>query len=193
MHAQYTDIVGWTDASIKFDLTKDLEGSVGQQLRYDFTIGSLYQWNSEASLDYKLIKHLKAGVDYRFSYRPGGSKQRVGLGLTYKDGFGDFDLGFRSKIQYSFTPDNREGSTWRNKISGDYKINKHWYVGASGEIFYAFSNTGNLFNNYRLGCSVEHRINKHNSLELAYLYDDEFHVNAPVDLHVMSLSYAYSF
>lgn len=193
LHAQHIDGGSWIGAGIEFKPIKDFSVNLNEEIRYNISIGSLYQLNSNVSVDYKINKQIKTGIEYRYSIRDGRNTNRFGLSASIKDGFGDFDLGLRSKIQYSPVPDGPEGSAWRNKASLSYKINKHFYPFVSGELFYTFSNTINQFDNYRLEAGIDHHINKHNDLGISWIFDKEFNVNNPGTMHVLTLGYKYSF
>ncbi|MFI5170792.1 MAG: DUF2490 domain-containing protein [Chitinophagales bacterium] len=193
LSAQTTDGAGWLNAGISFNIIEDLTCDISEEARYNFSVAELYQLNSDVALDYKITKKIKVGADYRFSIRPEKNINRVGASINLREGFNDLDIGFRSKVQYSFTPDAQEGSAWRNKVSVKYKINKDFTPFISGELFYSFETGLHQFDDYRLEGGIGYSPTKHHDIKAAYLYDKEFQVNDPETLHIFALGYVYSF
>lgn len=191
--AQHTDGATWLYTAVKAEVIKDLDVEVGEELRYNISIADLYQWNSHASATYKFTKKIKVSTEYRYSIRASGNTHRVGFGLGLREGFGDLDLAFRTKFQYSTAADGNEGTVWRNKGTVSYTLNKDWEAYGSGELFYRISNTGNALNGFRSEAGIDYSPNKHHDFNLGWIYDMEFHVNDPGNLHVLSLAYVYSF
>lgn len=184
---------GWGSVGVGFDITKNLSASLGEEMRYNFSIAQLYQSNSDVALSYKLNKHFKVAADYRFSIRPDKYVQRIGASVTYRKGFGDLDASIKTRMQYSFTPDLQEGTAWRNKLAFKYDVNKHLSPFLSGELFYSIANDIDQFDDYRLEAGCAYDLNKHNEFTLSWLYDHEFNVNNPGSMHVITFGYYYSF
>lgn len=191
--AQHRDAGTWLSAGISADIAKDLTLDISEEMRYNISVASLYQINSDIALSYKFTKKIKIGIDYRYSIRELTDINRVGLALTLREGVKDFDFSIRSKIQYSFTPDQQEGSAWRNKGTIKYEATKKLTPYFSAELFYAFSNQINQFDDYRLEAGLSWEITKHHELNPFFLYDQEFHVNDPEILNVFGLTYVYKF
>jgi long-subunit fatty acid transport protein len=193
LQAQHTDGGVWTSVGLSFEPVKDFTVDVSEEVRYNVSIADLYQMNSNIAIDYKLNKKFKTGVDYRYSIRDGRNTNRLGWGLSYKEGFNDFALSMRTKFQYSPVPDGAEGTSWRNKIGLSYEINKDWSPFVSGELFYLFSNELDQFETYRFEAGIDYGPNKHHDYTLSWLYDHEFNVNNPDKMHVLTVGYKYSF
>ena len=189
--AQHRDLGTWLGAGISYDLTKNISLDISEEMRYNISVADLYQLNSDISLSYKFTKKIKVGIDYRYSVRELADVNRVGCSLTLREGVKDFDFSIRSKIQYSFIPDRQEGSSWRNKGTIKYEVTKKLTPYFSAELFYAFSNDIDQFDNYRLETGLSWELNKHHELNPFFLYNQEFQVNAPEILNVFGLSYVY--
>lgn len=192
VHAQHTDGAAWLYSGIKTEVVNDLDAELGQELRYNISVADLYQWNSHASLTYKFTKKIKISGDYRYSVRASGNTHRVGFGVGLREGFGDLDIAYRTKIQYSNAADGNEGSVWRNKGTISYTLNKDWETYGSGEIFYDLSNEGKAFNGFRSEIGIDYSPNKHHDITASWIYDKEFQVAFPENLQVINLSYVYS-
>jgi len=193
LRAQHTDAAVWLYSGIKVEPVKDINLEVGEELRYNFSVASLYQVNTHASLSYSFTKKIKVNGEYRYSVRDNGNTNRVGIGLSYREGFGKLDLGFRTKYQYSTAPDGAEGTTFRNKGTIFYEYSKEMTFYVSGEVFYNFLPEGNAFQDMRYEGGVDYAPNKHHDLTVSYIYDREFAVISPERLHVANVSYAYKF
>jgi len=192
LQAQHTDGAAWLYTGVNAEVAKDLDAEAGQEIRYNVSVSDLYQWNSHASLTYKFTKKIKVSGDYRYSVRSSGNTHRVGFGIGLREGFGDLDLAYRSKIQYSTAADGNEGSVWRNKGTVSYTLNKDWETYGSGELFYNLSNEGNALNGFRSEIGIDYSPNKHHDLTASWIYDMEFQVSFPEKLHVLNLSYIYN-
>lgn len=191
--AQYTDGGVWLYSGINHEVVKDLKLEFGEELRYNISTDNPYQYNTHFSAAYKLNKHWKIGADYRYSVREGLNTNRYGAAITYKQSIHDLDISLRSRFLYSVVLDGAEGTAWRNKLGCDYKINKDFQVGVSGELFYAMSNELDQFDKYRLQAGLTYSPNKHHGLDVGYIYDHEFNVNNPGSMHVANIGYVYSF
>ncbi len=192
LQAQHTDGAAWLYTGVNAEVAKDLDAEAGQEIRYNVSVSDLYQWNSHASLTYKFTKKIKVSGDYRYSVRSSGNTHRVGFGIGLREGFGDLDLAYRSKIQYSTAADGNEGSVWRNKGTVSYTLNKDWETYGSGELFYNLSNEGNALNGFRSEIGIDYSPNKHHDITASWIYDMEFQVSFPLKLHVLNLSYIYN-
>lgn len=191
--AQHTDGAVWTYTGAKFEPVKNVFVEVAEEFRYNVSVADLYQSNSHAQISYKFTKKIKVAGEYRYSVRASGNTHRWGLGATYREGFGDLDISFRTKYQYSTAPDGGEGTAWRNKVSADYALNKDWAIFASGELFYTMSNALDQFDNFRGETGIDYSPNKHHDFTVSYIYDHEYHVNNPLRMHILSIGYVYAF
>lgn len=191
--AQHTDGAIWTYTGVKIEPIKDVSVEVAEEFRYNVSTADLYQSNAHAQISYRFTKKIKAAGEYRYSVRAGGNTHRWGFGMTFREGFGDLDISYRTKYQYSTAPDGGEGTAWRNKFSIDYTLNKDWAVFGSGELFYTLSNELDQFDNQRYEAGVDFSPNKHHDLTVSYIYDHEYHVNEPQRMHILSIGYVYSF
>ncbi len=193
LYGQHTDGAVWTYTGVQYEVFKDLNVEVAEEFRYNTSVADLYQKNSHFSASYKLTKKIKISGEYRYSIRDGANTNRFGFGASYREGFGDLDISVRSKYQYSTAPDGSEGTAWRNKLSAQYSFNKDWSIFTSGELFYTFSNEIDQWDNYRLETGIDWSPNKHHDLSVSWIYDQQFNVNAPNGMHILSIGYVYSF
>ncbi len=193
LFAQHVDGGTWMSVGVSFEPINDITVDINEEARYNMSIGNLYQLNTNFSIDYKLSKKFKSGVEYRYSIRDNRNTNRFGLSVAYKEGMGDFDLSLRSKFQYSPVPDGPEGTAWRNKAGLSYAINKDFSPFVSGEVFYSISNEIDQLDNYRIEGGLDYGPNKHTDFTLSWIYDREFNVNNPDIMHVLTLGYKYSF
>ncbi len=191
--AQHVDGGGWVNAGISFEIINDLTCDIGEEIRYNFTTGDLYQINSNIAIDYKINKRFKVGTEYRYSVRQSQNTNRIAASFGYKEEINDLTLSLRSKLQYSFTPDASEGSAFRNKIGAKYKISKDFSPFVSAELFYSLSNEIDQFDNFRSEAGLSYGPNKHNEFNVSYIFDKEFNVNNPETMHIVSLSYIFTF
>src|SRR5687768_4939849 len=99
--AQYNDACSWTSAAVNADLTDDFSVGYATEVRLFKNATSLDSYINEISLNYKPLKGMSLGLDYRYSrknqegYYEG--VHRFGADVSYEQKFDD--LGLRLKVR----------------------------------------------------------------------------------------------
>src|SRR5687767_8858845 len=104
--AQYKDAGLWAGYSFSADLGK-LELSIAPELRMEENLSRISTVFADLGAQYKLTKQLSVAATYRGGARNSDDfyepRQRIQLGLGYKDKFSDFTIGIQSKWQAAIT------------------------------------------------------------------------------------------
>ncbi|MBC8048242.1 MAG: DUF2490 domain-containing protein [Fimbriimonadaceae bacterium] len=192
--AQHNDMATWVQAGGEFDLPKGFTLDISEQLRYNIETADPYRLLTDVAVGYKINKKLKTSFEYRYSSLADSKYNRIAASLSYRDGFGSFDIGFKTKLQYGFTLISGEDrSAWRNKITLKYDELKNINPYLSYEVFYSIANTENKFDNIRPEAGIEWQISDTHDISLYYMIDKPFNENDPLTLYVIGLNYLVKF
>lgn len=190
--SQTRSLHSWTEATISYDLNKDIGLKYGQMVRNElFPLNPEVSLISELSADYKFNKHWKAGAECRLSFSPAEIQPRYAIFVRYRDGIGDFELQVRSKLQSETSQYELPVTEFRNKFSVGYELSKKLMPFVSYELFYRAQAAESNFNAHRTQAGFDYKFNKHHNISLGYMIDTEVYTYKPKQKHVISLSYAY--
>jgi hypothetical protein len=192
--AQEQDVFNWVQISVEFEPVDDIEVQFSQMLRTElYPEQLLRQWNTEFGAAYAFNKHWKAGAEVRLTFAEGELLPRYAIYGRYRDGMGDFELQFRTKLQTDVTRTSLPETTLRNRFRLGYEVNKDMLIYVSYESFYRMYYIENLFSENRIETGIDYSINKHNSINLAYINSSEINESNPKTRHIASISYNYKF
>lgn len=184
----------------KFDLTLSLEQLFNQNsLRYDRSMLTLVgqvdiikDLSLNAGVRWMLVQDIELEFENRF---------RANIDLTYKRDIEEFYIGIRSRTQYGFDDqifykyfrDNR--LVTRLRLEGGYHIFGTRFTPSVGIEPYLHLNhyDGAQFYKMRYSVGTKYDINNANSLELNWLYEDEFNVVYPINASIIWLTYKFQF
>lgn len=201
--AQYKDAGMWTDLSCSFEPTKKWQLSASPEIRLNENLSRLSRAFVDFGAQYKYKKHfylsatLRVGAAHIQDYFE--ARQRLQLGIAYKDKIGDFSFAVQSRWQAAVRPAASENdadftTTMRNKAQLKYTGLKGVDLGTSIELF---NNTQQYqqfqLQTWRWVINVDKKINKQNSIALGYLIQKNI-VESPQEMDfVLLLSYQITF
>lgn len=183
----------WTNLAVEKEITKKFEIQVEGEGRFNQNVTRLNSLLSELSVKYKFNKYYALGASYRFTYytkNAFGNRFTLSNQVKYK--IEDFTLNYRLNLQSDLSDVDPVEYKIRNRIGVDYKINKHWELGLTGELFYSFYYNRNMFDRYRFAFGVDHKLNKHHKIGASLMFQQEFNVADPQSDVVLGLGYKYS-
>lgn len=195
------DIAAWIGATLRTEITKRLNVSVGQQVRLSNKLAEVNSNITEVETQYALLKWLDVSAIYRFTQRPAAdaeNKHRL-YGVidgTYRIKPLKLELGLRFRAEREWTVNTGETENdLRPRVSLVYK-RKKWPVspGVSAELFYIKTNEDSAytFGRYRLRADLDAEISKRHDVSAFYTYQNE-EKNKRIDItHILGLSYRYS-
>lgn len=188
-----TDFGLWSNIAIEKEISKKMDIQLEEELRFNQNVTRLNSLITEASFKYKFNKYYSLGASYRFTYYTEnrfGNRFTLSNQVKYK--IEDFTLNYKLNLQTDISAEDPIEYKIRNKIGLDYKFNKHWEIGLSGELFYSFYYNRNMFDRYRLAFGVDHKINKHHKIAASLMFQQEFNVARPEADVVIGIGYKYS-
>lgn len=183
----------WANIKIKKKINSDFQIFIAPQIRFEQKIIKKYLFETGGS--YELNKHFDVGFGYRYSFeekkKNDENVHRFDLDISASTKFHRFKPELR--IQFNTEKDVLETerfNTLRYKTSLDYdpkkSILKPFIV---GELFQNLNE--NELEKFRIGAGLEFKINKHNSIDIAYLLDYNF--TKERNIHIISIGYDFDF
>jgi hypothetical protein len=196
-HSQVvSDAKLWTGISISKAID-DFEFTFSEDVRFDENMTHIDKVFSELGVEYKLVKGVYAGANYRFSRdndytsKNYNIRHRFDLSLTLKHKYENFRFSFRTKYQTkNATPEENSPTFSRNKFAVKYKLENDFTPFVSYEFYYQF-NEEKVINRTRISLGSAYKINKKNALKFFYLFENRFNVKALKHNHIYGISYSF--
>jgi hypothetical protein len=193
----------WTSLTFEAGLVKKLSVAVSQEFRFNENVTELGTWISEAGLEYKLNKFIKASVNYRFTrkrqlnnlYTP---RHRLFIDVKAEKKFKPFIVQFRTRFQEEYADIGRApdggfaGFYSRNKLSFKLDLDRKWEPYISIELFSPLRHIQPfLFDDSRYSAGFEYSLSKHHKLDLYYMIQREMNVSDPVTDFIGGIGYQF--
>jgi hypothetical protein len=205
LSAQVNDAQLWADIKLDYKLNKHTSFYAESSLRFTNNISSIGLGYLEVGTEQKLGKMWEVSGGYRFYEKRKkkhdyfSNNHRLNLDLSFKKNFYLFSFQLRTRAEMEYTDIySSSGSIpafqWRNKAQVKYSLTKKIKPFFYMEYYFPLSNSDNfelVKSRYCIGS--EYKINKHNSLEIYYLIENQFHQVDPNNSYVTGISYICSF
>lgn len=196
-HSQVvSDAKLWTGISISKAID-DFEFTFSEDVRFDENMTHVDKVFSELGVEYKIVKGLYGGANYRFSRdndytsKNYNIRHRFDLSLTLKHKYENFRFSFRTKYQTkNATPEENSPTFSRNKLAVKYKLENDFTPFISYEFYYQF-NEEKIINRTRLSLGSAYKINKKSALKFFYLFENRFNVKSLKHNHIYGISYSF--
>ncbi len=199
--AQESDGGLWATFGTKYEVNKRFDIDVEGQFRLDENFqmydASLY----DAGCSYKINKHFKTGVTYRFGHSQGNpgffeTKHRLALDLRADDGFGEWDLDFRVRYQAGVSRiRTTEGNAdlkdaIRYRLKADRKLISKTDLSLSGELFQNTTLSMSELTDWRFRVELSRKIRKRHQATIGYMVQREMNASNPLTQHVLNIGYS---
>jgi hypothetical protein len=198
LNAQTNDAQLWSWVSVNKKVAKDLVGTLEQQVRLDHNMSFPKNIFTEMRMGYRLNKHIKYTISYRFMNRGqaeggfvSGNRFTGDLRLRYKSK--PFILFYRNRMQreYRMEEEGIEQINYtRNKLALALDLDKKFSPYASFEIYYHLNKAEFNKNRYTLG--VEFDLRNRNELEVFYRIQQDYNVNGRETAYVIGIGFSHS-
>ncbi len=201
--SQMNDAGLWTSIAVEAKIMKKVSASFSQEYRFNENVTELGSWISEAGLEYKLNKYIKASVNYRYTlkrmknnlYSP---RQRFFVDIKVEKKNKPLIFQFRTRFQEEYADVSRTpewgfaGFYSRNKFTLKFDFDKKWEPYTSLELFSPIGHDQPyIFDDIRFIAGVEFALSKHHKLDLFYMIQHELYVNMPVTDFIGGIGYQY--
>jgi len=196
--AQTNDAQLWSWVGVHKKITKDLIGTLEQQVRLDHNISFPKNIFTELRMAYRFNKYVKYTISYRFMNRGQveggfvtGNRFTGDLRMRYKKK--PFILSYRNRMQREYRMEEegiRQINYNRNKMGLALDLDKKFSPFASFEIYYHLNNAEFNKNRYTLG--VEFDLKKRNELDVFYRIQQDYNVNDRETSYVIGIGFSHS-
>ena len=182
----------WTSVSFEKKLPYSLKLEFEQELRLEDQLSTFKQTFSELSLSYIVFDGLSLQVPYRYSTYEDYTKQRIGIGGSYKYSFKPMSLKYRIRLQRTIKERGLSEELIRNKCTIDYKLNKNLEPYISGELFHPYNEDPLQLDEYRISFGLTVDINKKNSMKIFYFFKKKDLTDSNPDvINIFGLAYSF--
>lgn len=177
--ADPTDVQGWYNLGVKFNLPKKWSMELEYQTRF---INNLSDYNGSyisVTGKRKITKKLDGIGEYRLAMLPAGTYHRFTVGASYTEKLKPVELGFRLLVQNQLqdfvdpTEPNDQDAYWRFRVQLSYPFSKKVEGYVSTEPVMKFG--GNHFvNNWRNTIGFQFKVLKNTKLDFHYIYRPDY-------------------
>ncbi len=200
--SQEQDFETWTSFTIKKQVSSKIDLKLNQELRLFENSSQINVILTDLGGSYKLSKNFSLNMYYRFirksDYSNFINQHRFYGGIEYAKSIKNIEFGYRTRFQskyseiysrdYGLVPAN----TLRNKISLSYKIkDKSITPKISAELFLPIENSDYNFSKIRTSIGIKYKINKYNSINLAFLIEKEIYTSNSLTANILALGYGF--
>jgi hypothetical protein len=201
--AQIDDVGTWFSATVQKKITRQLEGSLMEEIRFNHDVTTVDVLITDAGIEYAFTKKLKAAFHYRFinKNQPNyySKRHRLFFDLSYKEKVSQFAFTVRARIQEQYTDVNSSETgkipdwVFRGKLTAKYDLDKKYSPYISAEMYYQVDNAkqiDNFISRFRYEAGFSYDFNRVHSLNPYILYQ----VDRPTGFSelVYGLSYTFS-
>lgn len=166
--SQQEDIQLWSGIEVEDKLVKKVKWSLGSQIRLNDNIQSFKSFLISPGLRYKASKHVKLGLDYRFTREPRESSNRISASAYYDKKIRKRTyLETRLRWQRDYEANEVPYSRLRGKVGIEYNIKKSKLTpGIYTELFYLMSYKVYGFNRFRVGLDFKYKLSKKRDISM---------------------------
>lgn len=196
-YSQQQDFRVWSGVSAEFDLSKNIEIQIEEEIRFRNNATDIEKNFSEAGFNFKIGDVYRIKPAARLTREFQNDYWRFQLDQSLKFNLPDkFWWSHRLRVQYNqedpWDPDDyrfRYQTTLLKKLGKDFRI----YV--EPEIFFKYFYDFQDFYQYRLEGGMEIDLGKEETgeLKLFYIFEEEFNREMPLQSHIVGVSLGFSF
>ena len=193
----------WTETGVKVSLTK--RSSFGLDWTNRIGENGFETMFPQLNFKYKVCDWFRPSIDFRYilDKSPSGeynASSRINLNAQFNYDKKRFSAGLRIRYQYGFDRISADyesdfDKAYRIKPQLSYDINNSVFSPIlSAEFFYdpSYSDLGRRFNKIRYFIGARLDFSGPHGFQFGYQYDQKINLPAPINKHVLSLSYSYS-
>jgi len=189
----------WFGGELDVDLTKKFFAGLETQVRSADGMATYNGYYGEAGAGYKINKHIKLKLVYRYTNKAGHHDSEVRPTNNRERISGDVSLDFGKKVslkyrcKYQYT---RERNTYkkynyiRNKLGFNYDLHDIAEPFIAGEIFYRLD-MKNQLRAYRYTFGLDSKINKNLNVKSFFRMENEINVNYPQKYYIIGVMFTY--
>ncbi len=198
-HAE-SDVQLWFEAGLTKRVTRRIDVSLDQMLRFDQDVSRVEAVMPEAAATYRFHRMFRMSVGYRFIYGRDGDGEMVLRNRAFIDARLRHDVGpvqltyrlrFQEEVRGSFSPEDLR-HTLRNKLEGTLKLRKRWDASLSGETFHRLGDGDAVhLRRIRLLAGISYDRKKHTTTVFYGIEVAQVDPTAPTP-HIIGVDYAFA-
>lgn len=195
-----SDRLLWTDIRLNYKFNKNYKIGIGQQLRYDLNDESRGWQVHDLEISWKLNKKIKLSSRYRFKNRIDAKQHNFYLNFYYhtkkKPITTYYRLRYNKKLRFGKSDDiiykKRDEDHIRGRLLIKYNLTKKIIPATGVELFYLINNKKyvNGFDIFRYYLGIEFDINKKNTIEIQWVYEEVFNLGKRNKENIIKLQYS---
>jgi len=200
-YSQYQDANLWMNVSVEKKIIPTLSVSINQEFRMNENITELGTFFTDVGLNLKINKYLRFSASYRFinkrrlddSY---SMRHRYYFDLMLRKKFSPVILSFRKRFQSQYVDvfSSEDGKIpdyySRNKLTLKVDAGKNIQPYVYAELFSPLKRPYSIFiDNARYCLGVEYSINRMNTIDVFYMFQQEYNVKNPEADHIIGVGY----
>ncbi len=202
----YPDAGSWNTFNLEVKINKRLSAQFTEELRFKENFSRLNLLYTNAGLEYRVLKNLKAAFVYRFinKYQDENYfslRHRLMLDVSAKKKYKKVDFAYRFRLQaeeqdmYSSVNGRIPEWYWRNKLTAKYDLDKPYTPYASVEFRYQIRDVQNIESDHtwhrtRWVAGVDYKKNDYSTFGIYYLIQHEYNVKSPQAQYIIGLEYS---
>jgi hypothetical protein len=190
------DRKAWFGAKIEYSVTKDIELSLSEELRYYNNRGTLEQSLTDLGVDYKFTDWFKSGIFTRYRKIPdeGEEQFETYLNLSFKYEIYNIELSDRVRLHFKFRENKESVNNFRNKLTLGYKALDWLEPYIAAELFYRFLyDEGDRLSQGRYYIGTKIILSGEHEFDLFLMREQEYNTSKAIHSNVIGLEYNLSF
>jgi hypothetical protein len=187
------DRKAWFAAKIEYNITKDIELSFTEELRYYKNRTTLEQSLTDLGASYKLTDWFKSGLFLRYRNMPGeGDEQfETYMNLSFKYKISNFELTNRIRLHIKFRENKENVNNFRNKITAGYKVIDWLQPYLAAELFYRFLfDEGDRLSQGRYYIGTKIKLSDEHEFDFFLMREQEYNTAKAIHSNVLGLEYS---
>jgi hypothetical protein len=182
----------WLCTQIEYNLNKDIELLVSEEIRFYKNRCVLSQSLTDFGIAYKFTNYFKAGIYYRYRILPDENERRheIFTNLTFKPKLERFEITDRIRVHIKFRDDKESINNIRNKLTLGYKITEWAKPYIDAELFYRFFyEEGDRLTQGRYSLGIKSKLFKNHELDLFFMLEFEYNTTKAINSNIIGFTY----
>lgn len=190
---RFNDSELWLSLDLKKELSKDLDFTISEAVRFDKDISEFKVLFTQASLKYRLFKPLTLTAAYRYSsderFR---ARHRMMFATQYRQKLKRFNLSWRLRYEREYEQQNPIQNRIRNRIKASYSKKKSDFdFFLAFETFYTYNYIEGDINRERYIFGIDYKVSKSIDIGLSGIFQREINTARPFDDAIINIGLSY--
>ena len=191
----------WTEIQLNYPISKKIESSLAQQIRYDINMSTIKWHVTDIDLSARFNKNVKISTKYRFKDRFDAKQHGLYGNFYYQTKKQPINIIYRlrynKKLRYGKTDTaiikKRDEEHIRNRIIIEYDTKKFFVPYTGVEIFYLVNNDKykNGFDIFRYYLGFEMNVFKKQKIDISWVFEEVFNFGTLSKENILKVQYSF--